>query len=115
MRVSLQGVNQCLQRQRVSVIAEIEADDDVLTVRIGVSVDPVCQQISIKAAIGVQQKNDGVLALRRGADIELRLQRRLQMHSVPRSGRLLIDTVLKGLKRLTIALCRVGVEFTEQR
>ena len=113
--MSLQGVNQCLDRQRVSVVAEIEADDDVFTVRIGVSVDPVCQQISIKAAIGVQQKNDGVLALRRGADIELRLQRRLQTHSVPRSGRLLIDTLLKGLKRRAIAPCRVGVEITEQR
>ena len=113
--MSLQGVNQCLDRQRVSVVAEIEADDDVLTVRIGVSVDPVCQQISIKAAIGVQQKNGWVLALRRGADIELRLQRRLQRHSVPCSGRLLIDTLLKGLKRRAIAPCRVGVEITEQR
>ena len=113
--MSLQGVNQCLDGQRVSVVSEIEADDDVLTVRIEVSVDPVCQQISIKAAIGVQQKNGRVLALRRGADIELRLQRRLQTHSVPRSGRLLTDTVLKGLKRRAIAPCRVGVEITEQR
>jgi len=113
--VSLQGVNQCHHRQRVSVVAEIEADDDVLTVRIGVSVDPVRQQISIKAAIDVQQKNDRLLALRRGADIELRLQCRLQTHSVSRSGRLLLDTVLKGLKRRAIAPCRVGVEITEQR
>ena len=60
--MSLQGVTQCLDRQRVSVVAEIEADDDVLTVRIGVSVDPVRQQISIKAAIGVQQKDDRLLA-----------------------------------------------------
>ena len=113
--MSLQGVNQCLHRQRVSVVAEIEADDDVLTVRIGVSVDPVRQQISIKAAIDVQQKNDRLLALRRGADIELRLQCRLQTHSVSRSGRLLLDTVLKGLKRRAIAPCKVGVEITEQR
>ena len=113
--MSLQGVNQCVDRQRASVVAEIEADYDVLTVRIGVSVDPICEQILIKAAIGVQQKNDRVLALRGGADIELCLQRRLQTHSVPRSGRLLIDTVLKGLKRRAIAPCRVGVEITEQR
>ena len=113
--MSLQGVNQCLHRQRVSVVAEIEADDDMLTVRIGVSVDPVRQQISIKAAIDIQQKNDRLLALRRGADIELRLQCRLQTHSVSRSGRLLLDTVLKGLKRRAIAPCRVGVEITEQR
>ena len=113
--MSLQGVNQCHHRQRVSVVAEIEADDDVLTVRIGVSVDPVRQQISIKAAIDVQQKNDRLLALRRGADIELRLQCRLQTHSVSRSGRRLLDTVLKGLKRRAIAPCRVGVEITEQR
>ena len=113
--MSLQGVNQFLDRQRVSVVAEIEADDDMLTVRIGVSVDPVRQQISIKAAIDVQQKNDRLLALRRGADIELRLQCRLQTHSVSRSGRLLLDTVLKGLKRRAIAPCRVGVKITEQR
>ena len=111
----LQGVNQFLYHQGVSVIAKIEANDGVLTVRIGVSVDPVCQQISIKAAISVQQKNGRVLALRRGADIELRLQCRLQTHSVSRSGRLLLDTVLKGLKRRAIALCRVGVEITKQR
>ena len=113
--MSLQDVNQFLYRQRVSVVTEIEADDDVLTVRVGVNVDPVCQQIPIKAAIGVHQKNDGVLALGRGADIELRLKRRFQTHSVPRSGRLLIDTLLKGLKRCAIAPRGVGVEIAEQR
>ena len=76
----------------------------MLAVRIGVSFDPVCQQVSIKAAIDVQQKKDGLLALRRLVDIELRMQRRLQTHSVPRSGRLLIDTLLKGLKWRAIAL-----------
>ena len=111
--MSLQYFHQFLYRQRVSVIAEVEVDDVVLTVRIGVSVYPVSQQISIEAAIGVQQKNDGVLALRPRADIELRLQRRLPIHSVPRSGRLLIDTLFKALKRLAIAPCRVGVEITE--